>query len=341
MRKPYDTGKSGIFALGRLNNIDSYLENLSYITDESIDSHVLDKNVQQAYQEMRECCYYYDAQGNPQIGEFDPSVTCTYAIETGYMTNSATPQMIYASYSRDYYGNWYGVFFTTKIHLYNQLNAYRFGAISFKNFTTANKFIDTLHEELLPGEVWEFKSSAEDNYRIKTGYDILQSYLQYVFEKLLAEYNDPLSRNYQKIILSTDNKYALFNTGLLSKFATDIFVMGEVFQLQSNGHFTLSNLFLAPGKVDLLRYYAFDSSVLTPMPEMVEFFKNIDEIIFDAKIEIDLSPEKLNHTVIDGIKKHRYPDKYIKMYEEGDQARIATMLTNAIDNAKKNCQAKL
>lgn len=335
IRMPHETNKTGLFALGKIVNIESYIRLLQKLTTTKVNENDVNANVEKAYQEKRELCYCYDDSGNPQITQFDKNRTCTYAVETGYYSNDLRPQMIYAIFNKNQYGIWKGVRFTTKYHLSNKLNIYRFGKITFRNYKEADSFIQHLHEELLPGELWKFKHSVHNNYRIKTEFSILQSYLQFVFEKLLEEYNKSGSDNYKKIIFSSDNKFALFNTGLLSRFAKDIFIMGEVYNLDNDGSFCLSNPQIASSKVNLISAFGFKPQDLTPMPDMAKFFTNINQIVYDANVEIDLSAKALNHAIIDGIKRQRYLEKYQEMLNEGDEAHIATLLTNAIENAKK------
>lgn len=109
------------------------------------------------------------------------------------------------------------------------MNTYKIGKLTFKNYASANDFVKSLYAELLPGETWKYAEPAQMGMRKKTEYEILESYLRTVFAALLQEHNKQGSLNYGKIKFSKDNNYALFNTGLLSKYATDIIVIGEVY----------------------------------------------------------------------------------------------------------------
>ncbi len=338
MRKEFAIGKSGIFALGYIENDSSYLNEISRLAGVTITALDLDRNINDAYDNQKELNYYYDNNGNLQSGEFDEKRTCLYAIDTGYTAISANPiyprEPIFAVFAKDQYGSWKGARFFTKFKLEKYYNAYRMGNISFKDYSEANQFIKDLERNLLPGETWKFKSSDASNYRPKTEFDILQSYLQHVFAKLLTDYNEPTSKNYNKIVFSTDQRYALFNSGLLDKFAQDIFLLGEVFG-QAGGNFVLSNVKIAPGKVDLMRKYNFASKDLTPYPRVVEFFDKLDDIIYDSEVEIDLNYDNLSHIIEDGAKRNRFTEKYTALYEKGDLPAITSTLIAAIENSRK------
>ncbi|WP_352400448.1 DUF3825 domain-containing protein [Anaerotignum sp.] len=336
MKMKWNSERTGVYALGYVQNANSYLSDISYQAQCDVTEKVLSENLKQAYDEGRELNYYYDNNGNLQTGEFDEKRTCRYAIETGFELPNSNPAYpadpIYAVFVKDSYGAWSGVNFSTKYKMENMFNAYRFGSISFKNYNAANSFIVSLEETLLPGEVWNFKSSAPDDFRPKTQYDILQSYLQYVFEKLVSDYTNPESKNYKKIVFSIDHKFALFNTGLLNKFAQDIYLVGEVYNKKDN-KFIFSSPFIAPSKVDLMRKYQFSSASL--YPNVVEFFHSLDDIIYDSEIEIDISADRLTHIIEDGAKRKRFSEKYTEMYKRGELAAITSILIAAVDNARK------
>lgn len=338
MRKDFSSDNDGVFALGYIQNQSIYLNDLCSILGRKITEADLGKNISRAYLDEDELNFYYDSNGNLQNGEFDEKITSRYAIYTGYNIPNTNPvygdEKVYALFLKDRYGKWNGVKFMTEYRIRNMLNAYRFGAISFRNFSEANTFITMLESKLLPGETWKFKTADTQDYRPKTAYDILQSYLQYVFEKLLEDYDNVSSKNHKKIIISSDNKYALFNTGLLNKFAQDIYLVGSIFT-KNNKITSFSNPEIAPSKVELIRNYGFSNSQLTPYPGVVEFFHSLDDIIYNPEIEIDISADRLSHIIEDGAKRNRFTEKYRILYEKGDLPSITSTLETAIDNAKK------
>jgi len=337
VRKLFDFGKSGLFALGYVGDESTYLSDLSSMANTIVSETDLARNIKAAYEDQKEINYYYDDNGDLQQRIFDER-TCRYAIETGFLApnaNRAYPdEKIFAVFTKDLYGNWSFVRFLTKYRIEKTYNAYRFGNISFRNYTEANKFIIDLEANLLPGETWKFRARAIDGYRPKTQYDVLQSYIRHVFEKLLGDYNDPDSKNHNKIVFSRDGKYALFNSGLLDKYAQDVYLLGEVFG-NTGGRFTFSNPRVAGGKVDLIGKYNFAAGSLAPYPDVVEFFDDLDDIIYDSNVEIDLNFDNVRHIIEDGAKRNRFTRKYIALYEKGDLPAITSTLGAAIANAQK------
>ncbi len=339
MRKNYDESKSGIYAFGYIQK-DTYLEELCKLVDCNITLDNLEKNIIDSYRYKKEINFYYDLNGNLAEGTYDDTKTCHYAIETGYYKKSENTkyksEMIYATFIKDSYNCWRGVKFLTKFQMKNYFNAYRLGSITFKNFDKANNFIINLEKELLPGEKWLFKKSSAEDYRKKTKYEILQSYLQHIFEKLLSDFSEQNQRNADKILFSDNKKYALFNSGLLNKFTQDIYILGEVFSFNGNGRFVLSNPIIAPGKVELIKSYSFNSSKVNNLPDVVEFFDDLNDIMYDPQIPIDLDDtENIKHIIEDGIKRNRFPEKYKELFDKNDFASISTTLKISIENSKK------
>ena len=71
MRKKFSDGKSGLFALGYIQNQGTYLAELSALVRANVSAAELDENIQKAYESESEINYYYDAGGNLQTGAFD------------------------------------------------------------------------------------------------------------------------------------------------------------------------------------------------------------------------------------------------------------------------------
>ncbi len=328
MRKGYDFEKKGLLALGYIKKLPKALEALSNIIGIDISEDELNTKIEEAYNQGRDICYHYDENGDLTQGEYNER-TCRYAIETDLTDSNG--KMLYASFVKDSSERWNGVMFSTIEKLEASWQAYYIGNISFINYKSANKFIKDLESSLLPGEIWKFRSCSNDLFRKKTDFDILQSYIQYVFDKLLSEYSVEGSKNYGKIVLSENNDYALFNTGLLDKYASDIYIVGQIYA-KKDSKFILSNPKIVEDGLLQLTGMGFD---IRTMPDVVEFFDSIEDIIFDTSANIDMPRTKLQHIIEDGIKRNRFPEKYKNMYETGNIPDIVRDLKAAIDNAKK------
>lgn len=214
------------------------------------------------------------------------------------------------------------------------LESYHIGYLNFRNFRQANEFICTIHDILLPGEQWGF-SRAEENpalVRRCTRYQILESYLRHTFAKLMLEYNKPSSDNYGKIVFSTDGKYCYFNTGLLTKYAQDLYLTGEVHGMKDSGVFTCDNPRFVDSKIELVKSYDFAQRDIDPGPGVASFYKSVSEIVYDPSITIDFTESKLEHIIDDGIRRGRFPKKYT-ISQTGKPVppwSLAQMLNNSI-----------
>ena len=207
---------------------------------------------------------------------------------------------------------WSAVYVGARPTVYGILSAYHIGYLNFKNFREANDFICGIHEVLLPGEQWGFPRSEENPALIRrcTRYQILESYLRHTFSKLMLEYNDKNSDNYGKIVFSQDKKYCYFNTGLLTKYAQDLYLTGEVHALREDGIFTCNNPRFVDSKIELVKHYGFAQRDIDPGPGMASFYRSVSEIVYDPSITIDFTESKLEHIIDDGIRRNRFPKKY-------------------------------
>lgn len=135
MRKRFVKGKSGLFALGFIQNDSGYMAELLRLANQKISKRELSAKIDESYEKQLELNYHYDPDGNLASGDFDDRKTCRYAIYTGYDVPMSSPsdpgEKIYAVFAKDQYGNWIGVRFFTKPKLEKYYNSYRFGNISF------------------------------------------------------------------------------------------------------------------------------------------------------------------------------------------------------------------
>lgn len=332
-KPPYQHGKSALMALGFVNDIQGAVEFFARKTGINLNQEELERNVKTSYDNGDILYYEYDVEGNPVKRNTYSPKTAVFAINTGVQDNRQN--YIFAQYSKGHRG-WAGVFFNTEDQIFNQMNTYKIGKLTFKNYASANDFVKSLYAELLPGETWKYAEPAQMGMRKKTEYEILESYLRTVFAALLQEHNKQGSLNYGKIKFSKDNNYALFNTGLLSKYATDIIVIGEVYPKNrtTNSRISLSNLVvLKRGKTELREkgFEASDAEV-----DMVSFFDQVSQIVYDATAEVDTDDiEKLRHCIDEGIMRNRFPQKCKEQYENGELEDLTDTFIKAIRRAER------
>ena len=333
-QKPYyQNGKSALMALGFVRDIQGAVSFFSEKTGVNIGQEDLERKIKASYDDGDILYYEYDTNGDPVVSTAYSTKTAVFAVNTGEQDRHQNN--VYAQYYKGSRG-WTGVFFNTKEQIFNQMNTYKIGKLTFRNYAQANDFIKSLHSELLPGETWKYAESAQTGMRKKTEYEILESYLRTVFAALLQEHTRRGSLNYGKIKFSKDGNYALFNTGLLSKYATDIIIIGEVFPKNrtTNNRITLSNPFvLKRGKTEL-REKGFESSDADV--DMVSFFDQVSQIIYDATAEVDTDDiEKLRHCIDEGIMRNRFPQKCKEQYERGELEDLTDTFIKAIRRAER------
>lgn len=327
MKIPFDETKKDVpfLAFGYVQNfsIDLIIEIIESRTDEDVTKEELNRRIYNSWQNDKVILFQY-VDGNPhRMIEYSKEKTIAFGVDIGFTSKSG--KNLYACYQKNNKG-WKGVYICEEYQIYNKLNAYRMGNISFKDYEAANKFIKNLHKRLLPGEQWYFKNSKKEGWRCKTDYPILESYLKYTYEKLYEDNENVNSKNKGKIIYSNNKNYALFNTGLLSYYAKDIYIFGEV----GNGN-NLSNPQIVDRMSELENKYDFEKNIGTKMPEVVDYFDDTRQIIFDTKKQIDLAHDKLEHIIKDGRAANRFPAEY----NEDEPAVLTNKLSAAIDNAVK------
>lgn len=329
----YQNGKSALMALGFVNDIQGAVEYFARKTGVNLNQEELERKVKTSYDNGDILYFEYDADGNPvECNTYSPK-TAIFAINTG--VQDRYQNYVFAQYSKGPRG-WVGVFFNTEDQIFNQMNTYKIGKLTFKDYASANDFIKSLHAELLPGETWKYAEAAQMGMRKKTEYEILESYLRTVFAVLIQEHDKRGSLNYGKIRFSKDNNYALFNTGLLSKYATDVIVIGEVYPKNrtTNSRITLSNpVILKRGKSEL-REKGFDASDADV--DMASFFDQVSQIVYDATAEVDTDDiEKLRHCIDEGIIRNRFPQKCKEQYENGELEDLTDTFIKAIRRAER------
>ncbi|KXL52808.1 hypothetical protein CLNEO_18300 [Anaerotignum neopropionicum] len=330
MEKYYDETKSGLYSLGYISNETVYISDLQKITRATVTGTDLDTFVQNEINSGKVGFYEYK-NGNPSEAKEFNSQTRIKFIDTGYL--NLNNDNIIAYFKKDKYGRWSGVYFCTKKELFNRLNAYNMGLIKFRSYQDANDFICTLHSQLMPGEKWDFAEIDTSCFRTKTQYPILESYITQVFSKLFIEYDDDTTKNHHKIVFSEDRKHCIFNSGLLTKYAKDVIIIGDVYE--KNGTFVaLNNPRKIDSKIKLTTEYNFLSNDIKEWPHVIEFFVDINDIIFDTRLEIDMTEEKLNHSIVDGIERNRFPEQYKNTFDESQLPSLASKLEAGIKTAK-------
>lgn len=151
-----------------------------------------------------------------------------------------------------------------------------------------NNYTDQL-AQLAAYESWSNKTYPNNG--------ILANYIVKTYNKLQSERN---------VVFRQD--YALFNTGLFTKYYEPIYV----YQSRS--------------EISFLTGYELSSIGITERPERANYFENPELLIFDWHYPIDV---QYKHILDDDKNKHRLPEEFLS------SANMVTVLNGAIDTMKK------
>ena len=178
---------------------------------------------------------------------------------------------------------------------------------SFAYFPNYDKAIRFLAETLASHEEWDYTDSQTKTY------SILKNYLEFTFRKLKQE---------EKIAFTSDNKYACFNTGLVTNNLEDIFAYFEEYRNPRPGtttHFFFK-AFLKESDNNILKNF------YENIPGIANFFEKPELLIFNPKCK--LIPD-IDHIIQDNIT--RFP-AHLQGAGDGELRR---QLIGATDEVRK------
>jgi len=307
--------KTGLFGFGYINETVFYSK-LGELLGRGVtnrDKQSIGTHVQKQLDKGAIEYYTLDRQGNLHTARTAPAISrdiLAKCISIGMKDQKG--QELYAYICQQPGNKWSTIYVGTRPQVCTALEAYHIGYLNFKNFRQANEFICQIHDVLLPGEQWGFAKGEENPALIRrtTRYQILESYLRHTFSKLMLEYADETADNYGKIVFSKDRKYCYFNTGLLTRYAQDLYLTGEVHNMKATGIFTCNNPRFVDSKIELVKVYGFEQRDIDPGPGVTSFFRSISDIVYDPSVTIDFTESKLEHIIDDGIRRNRFPKKY-------------------------------
>lgn len=233
-----------------------------------------------------------------QSGEEIQDETLAYYmwVNTGYFNSK--PQPIYASFYKNKNGDYMGAYIGDA-ELLEQKVFRKEPKKENKGTPTAEpateevkeKFEEVLYSRLFLKEGWNTDGS-------------LQNYMYALTQRLMHLYNDKQDIS-DYVILNEGQNQAIINSGLLDKFGNDI----HVFYSFNKETGVFQNPEIVVNK-NLMVKYEFTVKELKRNIEVVPFYNNVSEIIFNADFDdFDFSNmERINHCIIE--RKDRLPEKY-------------------------------
>ena len=152
-------------------------------------------------------------------------------------------------------------------------------------------------------EDWRYRERPDEDF---DEFGILRSYIKFTFTRLRHE-TASLPASEGKVI--NNDKFAVFNTGLVDRFYEPIYAFFERNDRSSQPWKWRSFCVSGQGQEGKLLARTFE-----PLPKAASYFTNIDDLYFDADATFD---EDVNHIVLDGIKRDRYPHEFLDVYAGG------------------------
>lgn len=180
------------------------------------------------------------------------------------------------------------------------------GLFKFALFPNYNESIKYLAEELAAKEEWDFSGTEKKHA-------ILKNYLDYTYRQLSQE---------KKIVYTTNNEYAAFNTGLITENLEEIFAFFEKYNKPDRniGVPFCFKAFLRISDNHILRNFS------PNFPELANYFEKPELLIFNPKCT--LIPD-IDHILEDN--KDRFPEHL----KRADPAELRRQLIGAIDEIRK------
>lgn len=282
-------------------------------------------------------------------------------VDTGYKTNDAWKQTIYASFYKSPLG-WNGTYIGTEYKLTKYVGEYRYKKVTtnFENTeeeveeqTQRDPLIDT--ENVMFGSYYNDEQTAgsEEHKEIAQALNNNKFCLA-LYSKLLIKENwavpkgnrnrlikyiDTIATRVQRELKNNTNKWyrlnnsntaVVINSGLLDTFMNDIFILFDV-----NVDNTFSKPRVVDSKTDLLKI-GFSKDAIKIMPEPVIFYKDISELVFNADIEDFNIDNRANLTHIINDRRSRFPEKLRDIGADILCDKLKASINNAVNISKRD-----
>lgn len=305
--------KTGLYALGLVENKDTYIDELKKMVGDSQD--VNKKNIDKGSCKVE---YFNSAGYSAKNGVAVNKESAKYSrFKTDYVT--AEGEMIYGCFVKSSQG-FKGVEWVTEKQFKSWIKRNSFfniGCMYFENFQDGPEFLKDIAENTIP-ETWRYKNNSSN-----INYPILKSYLEHVLERLKKESLD----DDDKLVYSTNKDYVMFNTNLLDKYFHDVIVYGEV--EMEDGDLRIKKPRRKQSVLEL-RKLGFEKTE----PKQPVFFDDINDVIFQMEWEIDKDFNTFTHIIEERI--DRFPDEYKKSNTDVLARRLDAAIDFAVSLARRN-----
>jgi len=320
------TSKFGIYDFGFINNSATFIDELNALlkdTGSIAEFKRFNKHFfQSVTQEGKIKLYNKYGYSKGKDGTSIPKTVAIYATyETEFKDKDGKP--ILGVFSRKNTNrNFEGIQFASVDKLNEIIEdnlLFKMGQIIFddpdNSWENAFTFLEDLKETAIP-EKWTY---GIQNSTVP--HPILKSYVEHIFNRLTRESKGT------KILKDDNQRYCLFNLGLLNIYFRPIYLVVE--QKQIEGKTIFANPFILKKRTMLADIgFTLNGKPISEknLPEPAQFYDNINEIIFKPEPEFyDPDEEKLHHII--GERRERFPEQY--------KTRSITELSVIFDTAIK------
>ncbi|OIR01262.1 hypothetical protein GALL_167340 [mine drainage metagenome] len=251
-----------------------------------------------------------------KAGNIVASESAEYArYDSGFVDKSGNK--IFGHFTKKAKGQWIGIEFGYLNYIKSKFDTFDCGFIKITPFKSANIFFNGLSEMAIP-ESWEYSKTKST-----VAHPILKSYIENTFHRLVQEQKNGAG----KIILN--NTHLLFNTGLLDKFFHAIYIIAERSKQDDTFHCCNPVITTSLAKLKEFGGFQVDGKSINKkemLPKPAEFFKNLNEVVFNIDLEVDKDFHKFEHMIQENrIRFEKYPNDTTE--------QLARRVDSAIDSA--------
>lgn len=182
---------------------------------------------------------------------------------------------------------------------------------NFRDFVFMPKFdenIDAL-ASLAEFEDWDYKIIPMIHTK-----PILRSYLIHTYKRVADE---------KKITITSDEEYACWNTGLITRKQEPLFIIFEKNKLDCMSQFWHFYRFYKKGEFKFNKFSSF--------PEMASYFKDPSVLVFDTRQELRVNVEHIIEENMD-----RFPDEWKSMNSFILRNVVKEAIDTAFERVKRN-----
>lgn len=182
---------------------------------------------------------------------------------------------------------------------------------SFYDFAMMPRFDDEMEylSSIVEPEDWEYHSTVHTESK-----PILHNYIKYTYRRIAEE---------KKVAVTKDEKFACWNTGLVTPHQEPIYILFEENKLSDRRSYWHFWRFARKGQHELNRFLT--------LPEMAHYFDDPSQLVYDIRKELRANIE---HIIADN--RMRFSSELQKMSDFALQNLVKGAIDSVIERVKRN-----